>query len=58
MDVLKTIDTKYKKKILPPYNLDRRLVTKPSFTTTHENDYTMNKPNKYTNVKSKYNIQL
>lgn len=57
MDVLKVIDTKNNKtyKLLePPYNLDHRLLTNPCFTTTHVNDFTTSKRNKYTNIKSKY----
>ena len=60
MDVLKVIDIKNNKiyKLLPPYNLDHRLLTNPCFTTTHVNDFTMSKRNKYTNIKSKYKIQI
>jgi len=58
MNVLKNIDMKHTHQILPPYNLDHLLVRNPCFTTTHVNDYTMNKTNKYPNIKSKYKIQI
>lgn len=61
MDGLNLIDTKNIKtyKVLPPpYYLDSCLVSNPKYTTTHLDHYIRNKTNKYTNVKSKYKIQV
>ena len=45
------------KYVIPPYQIDNRLLHKPCFNTTHINEYTIFNQYKYANVKSKYKQQ-